>query len=178
MKLLSFDVESNGLQGPAFAVAAVLMDDKLTILDEFVGRCPIRGQVDPWVKENVLPPMTGIATGYRSALALRTAFWHWFTAAGARAQNVVVDNPYPVEARFLIACQEDDLKARYFDHPFPMLDLGSMLFSAGATTPAKRQAHKQAALEAAGGAENPLVHNPRWDAWAAAVTAFSLLAKK
>lgn len=178
MKLLSFDIESNGLQGPAFAVAAVLMDDKLRVLDEFVGRCPIRTQIDPWVEENVLPPMAGIPTGYRSALAMRTAFWQWFTAADARAQNVVVDNPYPVEARFLIACQEDDLKARYFEHPFPLLDLGTMLFSIGATTPAKRQAYKLAALEAAGAAENPLVHNPRWDAWAAAVTAFRVLSSR
>jgi hypothetical protein len=173
MKLLSFDVESNGLHGPAFAVAAVLMNDSLKVTDEFIGRAPIRGEVDPWVRENVLPPMQSLPVNYRSARAMRDAFWKWFVAARTGTTHVIVDNPYPVEARFLIACQQDDLKARYFEHPFPLLDLGTMLFRAGADTPSKRQAYKKQALEASGqNVGAPLVHNPRWDAWAAAVTAF------
>jgi hypothetical protein len=177
MKLISFDVESNGLHGAAFAVAAVVMDEKLRVLGEFLGRTPLRGQVDPWVKDNVLPPMQTMPVNYRSARAMRDDFWKWFVAARTNSTQVLVDNPYPVEARFLIACQQDDLKGRYFEHPFPLLDLGTMLYRLGADTPAKRQAYKLSALNASGepAASNPQVHNPRWDCWAAAVTAFHLL---
>jgi hypothetical protein len=176
MKLLSFDVESNGLHGASFAVAALLMDSQLKVLDEFQGRCPLRGQVDPWVKDNVLPPMQGMAVNYLSARTMRTEFWKWYLTARIDATHVLSDNPYPVEARFLIACQQDDLQARYFEHPFPLLDLGTMLYREGADTAAKRHAIKQSAIEAAGvDMSQALVHNPRWDAWATAVTALRLL---
>ncbi len=173
MNVLSFDVESNGLHGDAFSVAGVLMAPGRQILSQFVGRCPIVGPVDSWVAENVLEPMKEIAETHQTAKAMRSDFWDWYIAAKAGTDFIVAANPYPVEARFLIACQEDDLPNRGDSHPFPYYDLSSMLFSLGAVTPEERRAFVAAALgDAAGEA-----HNPLWDATAAAITALKVAAK-
>jgi hypothetical protein len=171
MKLLSFDVESNGLQGTAFAVGAVLVDSKGKILDEFQARCPLPEPVDPWVKQHVLPPMKDMPQTHPDARSMRDAFWEWYKPAKARADYALACNPYPVEARFLIACQDDDLEHRYFEHPFPLLDLGTLYVQSGARSGADRD---KLVAEAIGSAEN-LEHHPRFDAWAAALVALKLL---
>jgi len=174
MKLLSFDIESNGLHGQAFAVGAVVVDATGHVWDEFTARCPIIGKVDPWVVEHVLPPLQSLPETHADAKALREAFWPWYHSAAAKADYVLATNPYPVEARFLIACQQDDLKNRYFEHPFPLLDLGTLYVQAGARSP---QARDRLVDEAAGDAPK-LEHHPRWDAWVAARIALKLLARK
>ena len=58
--VLSFDAETNGLWGQAFAIAAVLFNENGAETARFVGRCPIEGEVNSWVKTNVLPKMEGI----------------------------------------------------------------------------------------------------------------------
>src|SRR5688572_25646526 len=58
--VLSIDAESNGLGGQAFCVAMVLYDDKGNEVDCVVERCPIKGDVDDWVRINVLPQITHI----------------------------------------------------------------------------------------------------------------------
>jgi hypothetical protein len=168
MKVLSFDVESNGLHGRAFAVAGVLVDARHRILQQFVARCPIIGPVDPWVSENVLGPMADIAQTHADARAMRDAFWDWYTAAKADADLIVASNPYPVEARFLIDCQADDMAARGFDHPFPFYDLSSMLYALGLTTPQARRDFVATAV----GDHSGQAHNPLWDAKATAMAAF------
>ena len=171
MKLLSFDVESNGLHGESFAVGAVLVGAKGEVLEEFQARCPDPEPIDPWVKEHVLPPMKDMAQTHDNARAMRDAFWEWYLPAKAKADYVLACNPYPVEARFLIACQNDDLKNRYFEHPFPLLDLGTLYVRAGARSGEQRDA---LVAEASAGEEN-LEHHPRFDAWVAARVALKLL---
>ena len=166
-KFLSLDVESNGLQGEGFAVGAVLIQADGTVLDEFLGRAPIKGELDPWVKANVLPPMQDVPEDYKSTKALRGGFWRWFTTAKEEADYVLVDNGYPVEARFLIACQEDDLDARYWGHAYPMLELNSLLLQVGVKPLAVR--YKLVAEQLAG--QQMLKHNPRFDAEVSARTA-------
>ncbi len=157
MKVLSFDVESNGLHGSAFAVAGA--------------RCPIAGPVDPWVTENVLEPMAAIPETHAKARDMRQAFWNWYTKTKATADLIVAANPYPVEARFLIACQEDDLSGRSFDHPFPYYDLSSMLYTLGFTTrPARRDF-----VAGAVGKDTGEAHNPLWDAKATAMAALKAI---
>ena len=172
MNVLCFDVESNGLHGEAFSVAGVLMDSDHKILSQFVSRCAIIGPVDAWVSENVLGPMKDIAETDIDARAMRDRFWDWYVTAKVQAQIIVAANPYPVEARFLIACQEDDMPARGFDHPFPYYDLSSMLYTMGYTTPAKRRAYVEQAVRGASGDS----HNPLWDAKATAMAAIQALA--
>lgn len=172
MKVLSFDVESNGLHGNAFAVAGVLIDSQFRITSQFVARCPIVGPVDPWVAENVLGPMASISETQADAPHMREAFWEWFLGAKAEADIIVAANPYPVEARFLIACQEDDMTGRSFDHPFPYYDLSSMLYALKITTPAARREFVAAAV----GEDSGEAHNPLWDAKATALAALKVIA--
>ncbi len=171
MKVLSFDVESNGLHGAAFAVAGVLMDANHNILSQYVARCPIRGPIDTWVAENVLGPVANINQTHRSGRAMRSDFWTWFLETKSQADLIVAANPYPVEARFLIACQEDDLPARGADHPFPYYDLPSMLYALGITTPPQRRAFVAKSVGKATGD----AHNPLWDAKATAMAALKII---
>jgi hypothetical protein len=159
MKIMSFDVESNGLHGEAFAVAGVLVETDGRLVDTFLARCPIPGPVDPWVAQNVLGPMEHIAQTHQNAYALRAAFWAWFVPAKAQAEIVVCANPYPVEARFLIQCQDDDLSERQLHHPFPLYDLSSMLLTLGHDTRAKRHSFIEQHVELPDGQ----AHDPLWD---------------
>ena len=165
-KFLSFDVEANGLHGPAFAVGAVLMRADEKVLDEFTGRSPIKGEVDPWVKANVLPAIKNMPEDYPNAKALREAFWQWYRKADA--DYVVVSNGYPVEMRFLIAAQEDDLEERYWQHPLPLLELNSLLLQVNAES-----RHGLVADKLTGHAEAK--HHPRYDAWVSVLSAIKAL---
>ena len=59
MKILSIDAETNGLWGKAFAIGAVLYENGEEI-KTFLSRCPINGNVDKWVSENVLPQLEDV----------------------------------------------------------------------------------------------------------------------
>jgi hypothetical protein len=169
MKVLCFDIESNGLHGDAFAVAGVLMNSKREILSQFTSRCPIIGPVDAWVSANVLGPMMNMPDTAATARLMRDAFWDWYLQVKPQADMIVAANPYPVEARFLIDCQNDDLPAREFDHPFPYYDLSSLLYSHGFKTPTKRRDFVKKAVRGSSGES----HNPLWDAQATAMAALS-----
>lgn len=168
--MLAVDVESNGLHGKAFAVGAVLMKLDGTIIDEFAARCPIRGETDPWVIKNVLPAMKDFAQTHASAKAMRKAFWEWYKQAKERADYVLFDNGYPVEARFFLDCQDDDIDGRYWDHPFPVLELASLLVQVGI----KPLAIRYKLVEDQLGGQN-LQHNPRFDSWVSALAAIKAL---
>lgn len=69
-KVMSWDAETNGLWGRAFSIGAIVQNEDGT-LEEFVLRCPIEGDVVPWVAENVLPAIEGIevnCTSYHEML--------------------------------------------------------------------------------------------------------------
>ncbi|HSX36868.1 MAG TPA: hypothetical protein VLG13_01990 [Patescibacteria group bacterium] len=130
-KILCFDLETNGLHGEAFAAGAVVMDTQGSLLDEFSGRAKIVGQVDPWVEHNVLPVLKDMPITHKSYKDLREDFWKWYLQAEPQADYVLVSNGYPVEYRFLLKCQEENLDERYWQHPFPILDLTSILLATG-----------------------------------------------
>lgn len=130
-KLLSFDLETNGLHGDAFAIGAVVMDADGTVYDVFTGRSELNKEVDTWVESNVLPVISDMQVTYENSRDLREAFWQWYLQAEPKADYVLVNNGYPVEYRFLILCQEENLDERYWQHPFPILDLFSLLIQVG-----------------------------------------------
>lgn len=169
--LLSIDVESNGLHGDAFAVGAVVMRLDGTITDQFQARSPLNGELDPWVRKHVLPAMKDFVQTHDDAKAMRDAFWAWYKKAKEQADYMMVDNGYPVESRFLLSCQDDDLEERYWDHFFPLLDLSSMLIQVGIKPLAVRHRLVKDQL----GSEPNLQHNPRWDAWVSALVAIKAL---
>lgn len=130
-KILSFDLESNGLHGKAFAVGAVMMDGGGKIHSEFSARARLTEKVDDWVKDNVLPAIADMPITHDNYEGLREAFWEWYMSVEAEADYVLVNNGYPVEYRFLLDCQASNLDERYWQHPFPILELSSLLLIAG-----------------------------------------------
>ncbi len=130
-KILCFDLESNGLHGEAFAIGAVVMDAQGRTLDQYTGRTKIVGPTDAWVEKNVLPAIRDMSLTHGSYKDLRESFWRWYIRAEPEADYVLVSNGYPVEYRFLQKCQEENLEERYWQHPFPILDLFSLLIQAG-----------------------------------------------
>ncbi len=127
--LLSFDAESNGLHGGAFAVGAVLLREDGVAAERFFARCPIDGPVDPWVRDNVLPALAIDPETHATAREMRDAFWSWLTARMVDA-TVVVDCGWPVEAGLLSACVADD-PSRAFKGPHPLHEVASLLLAAG-----------------------------------------------
>ncbi len=172
-KLLSFDLETNGLHGNAFAVGAVVMGVNGKVHTEFSGRCPIKEAVDSWVAANVLPAITDMQIKFGSYRELREAFWEWYLKAELQADYVLVSNGYPVEYRFLIQCQEENLSERYWQHPFPILDLTSLLLGAGRD--ASEKSHLIARIIREGGFSR---HHPLHDAKATALAAFTALGQE
>ena len=130
-KILSFDLEANNLHGQPFAIGAVVIDGHGKVHDSFTARCPILGDVDPWVVANVIPVIQDMQQSHGSYEDMREAFWRWYLQAEAASDYVLVSNGYPVEYRFLIDCQDADLEQRYWQHPFPVLDLTSILIAKG-----------------------------------------------
>lgn len=130
-KLLSFDLEANGLHGEAFAVGGLVIDGYGKTLSEFTARCSLAGTVDPWVKQNILPALAQMPVTHDSYIEMREAFWQWFVSAEQQSDYVLVNNGYPVEYRFLIDCQQAALNERYWQHPYPILDLSSLLLQIG-----------------------------------------------
>ena len=171
--LLSFDLETNGLHGNAFAIGAVLMDAKGHMLEKFTGRCDISGEIDEWVKINVLPAISDLNINYDSAKDLREAFWEWYLQTEPKADYVVVSNGYPVEYRFLLQCQEENLAERYWQHPFPILDLTSLLLASGHDPSGKSSLINRIVRE--GGYKR---HHPLHDAKIAILAAFEALSPK
>ena len=167
-KLLSFDLESNGLHGDVFSAAGVVLDATGKVHGEFLGRCKLSGPVDPWVEKNVIPAIKDVPIMYDSYKALREAFWRWFVVAQETADYVLVSNGYPVEYRFLLKCQEDDLDERYWQHPFPIIDLTSMLLLQDQESRKNKQV---ATVVREGGFTR---HHPLNDAKITALTAFKV----
>lgn len=171
-RILSIDVESNGLHGEAFAVGAVLINCTGSVIDEYSARCPIKGEVDEWVVKHVLPSLDDFPETHKTAKEMRSDFWAWYKTAKSQADYVLADNGYPVEDRFLIQCQEDDLDERYWDHPFPLMDLSSMLLQIGVKPSIERNMFVGDEQIAAADIQK---HNPRWDAWASALAMIKAL---
>jgi len=170
-KLLCFDLEANGLHGQVFAVGAVVMDSTGKILDQFSGRCKLNEEIDEWVAQNILPAIKDMSATHGNPEALREAFWRWYLQAEPQSDYVLVNNGYPVEYRFLMQCQEADLNERYWQHPFPILDLSSLLVQAHQDKKTIRKEILSKFSDQLGGS----AHNPLYDAKLSALMAFSVL---
>lgn len=170
-KILSFDLEANNLHGTPFAIGAVVMDGHGTVHDSFTARCPIDGDVDEWVTANVLPAIKDMPQTHGSYADIREAFWRWYLSAEQSSDYVLVSNGYPVEYRFLIDCQQANLEERYWQHPFPILDLTSILVTvANKSGTSKAQIRKN--IRKTGSFSQ---HHPFDDAKIAALMAFEAL---
>ena len=168
-KILSLDAETNWLRWQAFAIAAVVeLPDWSKI--EFVGRCPIWEEINPWVAENVLPKMEWIVENYSSYEELLKAFSEFYLAYKDQA-DVIVHVGVPVEAKLFI-----DAHTKWFiwdwDGPFPLIDI-SALPEIGISVDSYNKEH---------GIEVPSfewgTHNPLYDSYAALEAYKHLLASR
>ena len=154
MKIFSFDAETNGLWGQAFAIAAIVYDNGVEVA-RFIGRCPIEGEVNSWVAENVLPKMEDIPVSHDSYDELLKAFADFYKSKKADA-NIIVHMGVPVESSLL-----KDMHSRGYigdwDGPFPLIDLAGNLQQAGENpTSCDEYVAKYGLKVAEGNTHNPL----------------------
>ena len=128
-----FDVESIGLHGQAFAVAGGVYIDGAA-QSEFFCSCPQEeaqgtAQDRAWVKANV--PVLEITT--RLPIGIRDAFWHEWEKAKKRYPGItmVAECLWPVEARFVASCVDDNIEYLGFNGPYPFHEIASIMFAAG-----------------------------------------------
>lgn len=132
-----FDVESIGLHGEAFAIAGgIFTPDGNLVADgaKFCFSCDpflCDGAPDDrkWVSENV----PALQVTHESPLALRDAFWrNWMMAKKDWPGCVLAaECAWPVEARLLLQCVDDDPIGRNWDGPYPLHDIASIMMAKG-----------------------------------------------
>jgi hypothetical protein len=120
MKIFSFDAETNGLWGKAFAIAVVIHDTKSLETSEWIGRCPIQGEINSWVKENVLTQMEGIEITHNSYEDLLKGFIEFYMANKQDA-TILVHMGLPVEAKLFIDAHDMGILGDW-DAPYPLVD--------------------------------------------------------
>jgi len=128
-KVFSFDAETNGLWGKAFAIGAIVYGENGEELGQFVGRCPIEGDVNDWVKDNVLPKMTEISETHSSYDELLADFAKFYLANKADA-DIVVHMGVPVESTLLKEMYSKGMIGDW-DGPYPLIDVAGNLQQAG-----------------------------------------------
>ncbi len=131
-KFLVFDVESVGLHGEGFAVGFVVVDREGNELERglFVTSPNVAyglNEGHKWARENV-PDMDATHT---TTWMVRAAFWRRWMHWKDQGAVLAADCSWPVEARFLIACVEDNLREREWSGPYPLIDIGSVLLAKG-----------------------------------------------
>lgn len=127
-KIFSFDAESNGLWGKAFAIAAVVYSNGVEI-SKFVGRCTIEGDVDEWVKNNVLPKIEEIPVNYKNYKELIAGFADFYMK-NKKDADILVHVGFPVEVKILLDMHDFGFIGDW-DAPYPLYDLSLYLAQAG-----------------------------------------------
>lgn len=116
------DVENTSLYGQAFAVAAVVFDKNLNVIDKFE-LVSLAGamQANEWVKYNVLPVLTDMPT-CDTKLELRDRFFEFYMKHRETCE-VWADCAYPVETNFLSDVAIDNIEGRQWLMPFPLKEI-------------------------------------------------------
>lgn len=127
-----FDVESLGLHGVAFAAAFVVINHSGDTLEEQIISCDPKGisgdnEDKEWCSKNIPElPIT-----HEDEEGVRYAFWQKWMSWKANGAVMIADCAWPVEARFLMHCVEDDFKKRKWNGPYPLHDLASIRLAKG-----------------------------------------------
>lgn len=129
-----FDVESVGLHGEGYAVGWVVVDSEGRHIAGASYACdPDRAKGDEdgrkWVTENA--PMPTYGYNCSSPRWIRDEFWRAWDYAKKKGAVLVADCAWPVEARFLAACIDDDPKERAWGGPYPLHDVATARLAAG-----------------------------------------------
>ncbi len=142
----SFDVESDGLFGKAFAVGWVIVNGKGEELEEGYLGCPAylmsSEEADMWVIQNVIPalprqdpfPCGAPWANCDHDYAMLVRFWEAWTEAKKDYPGIVMvtDCPFPVEAGFLLnAVKEYRPQIPMDESPYPIIDVATALVMLG-----------------------------------------------
>jgi hypothetical protein len=126
MSTFSFDAETDGLYGDAWAIGAVAKDGDIEKV--FAGQVDSSDLQNEWVRQNVAPFVS--LPRYESARALRDAFWA-FWLEHREGAVCIADFGSPVESGLFRACVADDLDTRQWLGPYPLHEVGTALLCAG-----------------------------------------------
>lgn len=127
MKVLSFDAETNGLWGRAFAIGAVALDPSSTDpIEYFRARIPLHNP-DPWVAENVIPNLSMPITHETYERMLGDFIKFLLSHKGYRC---LTHMGYIVEARLLRDAYTDKMLGDW-DAPYPLYDISGNLDQIG-----------------------------------------------
>ena len=121
-KIFSLDAETNGLWGQAFSIGCVWTTENGEV-KQFVGRCPIEGEVDEWVSQNVLPKMEEIPITHSSYKELLKSFMEVYMKEKEGA-DVIVHMGLPVEARLFMDAHNLSIIGDW-DAPYPLIDVSA-----------------------------------------------------
>jgi hypothetical protein len=121
--ILSIDAECNSLNGKAFAIAAVLFDENGFEKSRFIGRCPIVGDIDSWVEQNVLPKIQDISETHLTYPALLSSFMEYFMKSKINA-DIIAHVAIPVESRLFTDAQDMGI-IDAFEGPYPLIDISA-----------------------------------------------------
>lgn len=169
-KIFSFDAETNGLWGQAFSIAAIVYDESGVETARFIGRCPIVGETNPWVAENVLPTMTDIPVTHKSYDELLADFAKFYLANKTDAA-VIAHMGFIVEVKLLRDAHERGFIGDW-DAPYPLIDIAGNLQQAGEDATSVDAYVKKYALQVR---DFGTTHNPLYDSEVAAVVYRHLL---
>ena len=164
-KQFSFDAETNGLWGRAFAIGALVFGEDGIEVSRFVARLSDENVTDQWVRDNVLPQITGIPVTHESYEEMVADFAKFYLANIVDA-DIIVHMGVPVEARLIIDMHAAGLIGD-FDGPYPLIDIAGNLQQAGEDSTSPDSYLKKYELSA--GEFDGGTHNPLYDSAVAAV---------
>jgi len=172
-KIFSFDAETDGLWGQAFAISAAVYEDG-TLAATFTAYLGPDGVTDSWVKENVLPKLGDLAVTHADYDAMLASFAKFYLGNKKDAE-VIAHMGVPVEAKVLL-----DMHARGligdWDGPFPFLDVASVLKARGEDPTSVDKYNERNGLMAHRSEVVGLTpHHPLYDSIAAAIAYMHLM---
>lgn len=137
--LFFIDAESDGLYGQIISVAVIVTDPQFNVLDEqYYGiKKSLLAVKEPWVQENVIP-ILGEYESFDTEDELIEQVWNLWMKHRDNAY-AIADVAYPVEMGLFRRCIMQDVSARCFLGPFPLLDLSSILYAKGYDPNVERQ---------------------------------------
>lgn len=172
-KIFSLDAETNGLWGGAFAIGAVIYENGVEVRT-FYGRCPIEGEVNTWVSENVLPQMVDMPETASSYPELLKQFADFYSAQKDGA-DIIVHMGVPVEAKLFLDMHSLGIIGDW-DAPYPLIDIAGNLLQAGFDPTSVDQYNADHGITVPT-PEPGGTHNPLYDSRAAALCYIDLMKK-
>lgn len=166
-RVFSFDAETNGLWGNAFSIGAVLWENGKET-KTWVGRCPIKESLNPWVADNVIPQIQDIKITHDSYEPMLKSFSEFYLKNKQDA-DIIVHMGVPVESQVIRDMHRLGFIGDW-DAPFPLIDISGNLKQAGFDPTSVDAYNTSHGIAIQGNA-----HNPLYDSRAAVKCYYSLM---